>query len=160
MDEAKRLCYNGGMNGWYAILAAGVAWLIAQSWKTIAGFVEGRKSARKMSLGEMVDYMTRSGGMPSGHSACMVALTAYLGMWCGFDSALFALALAMTMIVLYDATHVRYAVGEQGKVLNEMLVKEGKKPLKVVEGHTVLQVIVGSAIGLIIGVIVGILTKP
>ena len=77
----------------------------------------------------------------------------------GFESGLFALALAMTLIVIYDAIHVRYAVGEQGKALNGLLEKENKKPLSVVEGHTIGQVVVGAFSGVLIGVIIGCLTK-
>ncbi len=147
------------MNGWYAILAAGIGWFIAQAWKTIAGVVGGRKRLEKMSFMTLIGYVTRSGGMPSGHSAAMAALTTCLGMGVGFDSALFALALMMTMIVMYDAIHVRYAVGEQGKVLNEFLEKDGKKPLPLVEGHTMSQVVVGAMIGIITGAVVGFLFK-
>lgn len=147
------------MNGWYVILASGLAWLIAQIWKTIAGVWQERKSSRKLSFQEVISLMTRSGGMPSGHSACMAALTAYLGMWQGFNSAWFAFALIMALIVMYDAINVRYAVGKQGETLNEILVEKGKKPLKIVEGHTLAQVIVGCLIGVLVGVIMGILTK-
>lgn len=147
------------MNGWYALLAAGAGWLIAQTWKVIAGLVSGRKQPGKMTAGQVIGYVTRSGGMPSGHSAAMVGLTTYIGLCWGFDSGLFALALATTLIIMYDAVNVRYAVGVQGEVLNEMLKKEGKKPLRIVEGHTVAQVVVGTLIGIITGVIMGILVK-
>lgn len=147
------------MNGWFALLAFVIGWLIAQTWKTIAGIWKGHKSAGKLDLASFVGYASRSGGMPSGHSASMVALTTYIGVVDGFDSGLFALALAITLIVIYDAIHVRYAVGEQGKVLNEILEKEGKKPLPVIEGHTVAQVVVGAVIGILTGVVVGIIIK-
>jgi len=147
------------MNGWMVVLAFGIGWLIAQSWKTIAGFVEMRKSPKKMNWREFVSYVTRSGGMPSGHSASMMAATTYIGLTAGFNTELFALALVTTLIVLYDATHVRYAVGKQGEVLNEILQKEGKKPLKVVEGHTLVQVAVGVMIGIVTGVVMGVIVK-
>lgn len=147
------------MNGWYVLLAASIGWLIAQSWKTIAGVVKGKKQLGKMDLATLIGYATRSGGMPSGHTAAMSALTVCLGMWEGFDSGLFALALATTLVIMYDAIHVRYAVGEQGKALNELLVKDKKKPLPIVEGHTVAQVTVGMLIGIVTGVVVGILLK-
>ncbi len=142
-------------NGWYAILAAAIGWLIAQTWKTIAGVLAGR--TKQMNLATFIGYATRSGGMPSGHSAFMTALTVYIGMAWGFDSGLFALAVANTIIVIYDATHVRYAVGVQGKALNGLLEKDGKKPLPLVEGHTLPQVTVGILIGVITGVITALL---
>ncbi len=147
------------MNGWYAILAAVGGWFVAQASKVVIGLLDGYKQSKKSDLKTVIGYLTRSGGMPSGHSACMAGLTTYLGIAGGFDTGLFALALVMTMIVIYDAIHVRYAVGEQGKTLNKLLEKDGQEPLPVVEGHTMAQAVVGVLIGIVIGVIVGVLTK-
>lgn len=79
------------------------------------------------------------------------------GMWPGgFDlggsgaTALFVL-LSMDAIVLYDAIHVRFAVGEQGKALNKLLKKNGEPEVKVVEGHTFGQVVVGVVLGVVVG---------
>lgn len=157
MDKRKCLCYNSDMNGWFAMLAFVIGWFVAQLWKTVAGILKG--DFRGRSFLEFLAYATRSGGMPSGHSASMMAMTIYIGMTAGFGTELFALALAVSLIVIYDATHVRYAVGEQGKVLNEMLVKDDQKPLKIVEGHTMVQVAVGILIGVVTGVVMGILLK-
>lgn len=159
MDLSNCLCYNVGMNGWYALVAALVAWFIAQTWKTVAGIVTNWKQIEKMNLTTLIWYVTRSGGMPSGHTAAMVALTTYIGMGVGLDSGLFALSFATTLIIMYDATHVRYAVGEQGQALNKLLKKDGEKVLPVVEGHTVAQVAVGALIGVAIGILAGILLK-
>lgn len=147
------------MNGWFAILSAVGGWFVAQFAKVVLGLLEGHKQAKKADLAAIIGYLTRSGGMPSGHSACMMALTTYIGITGGFDTVIFALALVMTMIVIYDAIHVRYAVGEQGKALNELLTEKEQKPLPVVEGHTVGQVIVGSIIGIVMGLVIGLLTK-
>lgn len=139
------------MNGWYAMLAFVVAWFIAQAWKTIAGIWGGRKNTDKMNFRSFVSYATRSGGMPSGHAASMTALTTCLGLMYGFDSGLFILSVATTLIVIYDATHVRYAVGKQGEALNKILQENGSKPLQIVEGHTMAQVIVGVILGVLTG---------
>ena len=146
------------MNGWYALAAAAIGWLIAQTWKTIAGLVS-KNRPKDMNFATFIGYATRSGGMPSGHSAAMAALTTYIGWAVGFDSGLFALALAVSLIIIYDAVHVRYAVGEQGKLLNILAQKADQKPLRVVEGHTIAQACVGVLIGVISGVIMAILTK-
>ena len=67
------------------------------------------------------------------------------------------MAACVWLVVVYDAIHVRYAVGEQGKALNKLL-REAKQPeLPVVEGHTMSQVVVGALIGAIIGVSMGVL---
>lgn len=140
---------------WYALLAFAIAWLIAQVWKTIWGLIKGYKSNQPVNLASIIDYVTRSGGMPSGHTASLTAMVVCLGHISGYGSAAFILGIGMWLIVVYDAIHVRYAVGEQGKALNELL-QEAKKPvLPVVEGHTVPQVIVGAIIGVIVGLMVG-----
>ena len=142
------------MNGWYGLLAFLIGFVVAQFWKFVAGLVTGRSKAAMKNFKTAIGYMMQSGGMPSGHAASMTALTTYIGLASGFDSGLFALAAATTIIVIYDAIHVRYAVGEQGKALNGLL-KDGKKPeIPVVEGHTVGEVVVGAILGIIIGALV------
>lgn len=139
------------MNGIYAILAFLVAWAVSHIIKvTIAWVKNGR-----MSFGEVVRTAFKSGGMPSGHTADMVAMSTYLGLWQGVGSAVFALAVGITIIVMYDAMNVRYAVGELGKEVNKLI---GKKK-KVYEGHTLPQVIVGAMIGVVVGWCVFVLTK-
>lgn len=147
------------MNGWFAILAFAVGWFIAQLWKTLAGLWSGHIRKQKLTVGQFLQYVTRSGGMPSGHSASMAAMTTYIGMTAGFGTELFALALAVSLIIFYDATHVRYIVGEQGKVLNQLLAENGKRPLRIVEGHTMAQVLVGVIIGALTGVVMGMVLK-
>lgn len=155
------MCYNGGMEGFYALVAFALAWLIAQTVKVVLGALEGKKIGEKINFGTVVDYFTRSGGMPSGHAASFMALTIYLGCVDGFTSGIFALALCTWAIIVYDATHVRYAVGEHGKALNSLLVSEHSETrVKVVEGHTIAQVVVGTLIGLGVGFLVFMCFKP
>lgn len=135
-----------------AIVSFVLGWLLAQGGKLIGDLV-GKKG--HMTVKDIIDCFTRSGGMPSGHTASFMGLSTYLG-WCaGFDSGIFALAICTTIIVIYDAVNVRYAVGKQGELLNLMADDSNKdyKKLKVVKGHTVPQVIVGAIIGAIIGTI-------
>ena len=137
--------------GWGAIIAFLGGFVIAQLWKFLVWIFTAKK-AEKRNFKVILSYLTRSGGMPSGHTAGMAGATAFLGCYYGFGSGVFALAVAVTLIMAYDAMHVRYAVGEQGKALNKLL-KQAKEPeLKVVEGHTVLQVAVGMILGAIIGI--------
>ena len=96
--------------------------------------------------------------MPSGHTASFTGLsTFFIGQY-GVFAPITVLALCMTVIVVYDAVNVRYAVGEQGKVINLMIMDRNykKKKVKVVEGHTVPQVIVGAILGIAIGVIMAL----
>ena len=138
------------------LVAFVLGWLFAQSGKLIGDLATKK---RVLSFGEVVDCFTRSGGMPSGHTASFTGLTVYLGMTYGWLSGIFILSLAMTIIVVYDAVNVRYAVGEQGKLLNIIAESDSSKKtksMKVVEGHTIPQAIVGAIIGITMGVLCGI----
>lgn len=146
------------MDSFYILLAFTLGWLIAQGAKIIIALIV-RKG--KIKFSELVDLVMKSGGMPSSHTACFTAASITIGFRCGFDSAIFALATAMTVIIVYDATNVRYAVGQQGKLLNRivsMSESQTAKPLKLVEGHTVPQAIVGFIIGIIIAFLIQFIT--
>ncbi len=136
---------------WLGIVAFAVAWFVAQTSKTIIGFIKGDAKQEIANLGSFVKYFGRSGGMPSGHTASFTAMAVFLGCLYGFTSAYFVIAACTWTIIVYDATHVRYAVGEQAKVLNTLLKKDHQPELPVIEGHTVPQVIVGAIIGVVIG---------
>ena len=142
-------------NGIGGIVCFILGWLVAQGGKMLLDILRSRKAP---GVKEFFDVMTRSGGMPSGHTASFVGLSMYLGMTYGFLSSIFALATCTTIIVIYDAVNVRYAVGEQGKLLNVIVMDNNykKRKVKVVEGHTIPQVIVGIIIGIIIGFLVSL----
>lgn len=142
------------MEGLYALVAFTVAWLIAQVSKTMLGLVGGHKAGKVTNLGMAIGYFARSGGMPSGHTASFTALCIYLGCEFGFTSGIFALGIATWSIIVYDAIHVRYAVGVQGEALNGLLKEQGKSSLPIVEGHTLPQVIVGGMIGVVVGLLI------
>lgn len=106
-----------------------------------------------------------AGGMPSSHSATVCAMLVATGRHCGLDSSLFAVAVVVSIIVMYDAMGVRRETGEQAKVLNQMLnewMDEGAqnfpwladKRLKEMVGHTPIQVLAGAILGIIIGFVV------
>ena len=135
------------------LIAFVLGWFLAQSGKMIGDII---KKKRLLSLKELVESFTRSGGMPSGHTASFIALTLFLGLKNGFTSGPFVLAAATAMIVIYDAVNVRYAVGEQGKLLNiiaEADTSKKTKKMKVVEGHTIPQVCVGAVLGILLGIL-------
>lgn len=127
------------MNGTKILLAFVFGFVFAQGIKVAVALIQGKKDIAK--------YLMKSGGMPSGHAASLVAVSMCLGLTEGFGSAVFALAVCVTLVVIYDAINVRYAVGEQGKALNELI----KKPLKVVEGHVLAEVLAGILIGILVG---------
>ncbi len=141
------------MEGWYAIIAFLVGFTLAQLWKFIRGLITGEVAREAKNWQSVIGYLARSGGMPSGHAASFTAATVVLGVTSGFTSGVFALAVVSLAIVLYDATHVRYAVGEQGKALNNLLKKAGEPELPLIEGHTMAQVAVGVLIGVAVGAV-------
>lgn len=126
-------------------------WLIAQTAKLVTGIVAKKG---KVTVGELVHFFTKSGGMPSGHTASLVALSTAVGLFYGFNNPVFPVIVCVTAIFIYDAVNVRYAVGEHGKLLNEMAISDNNpktKPQKIVEGHTIPQVIIGGLLGIALG---------
>lgn len=140
------------------LIPAAIAWAIAQGLKHVFRLA-GRN--RRIFQGAGRSWLLPSGGMPSTHSATVVAFTTYLGLVEGFNSGLFALSFLLSAIVIYDSMRVRYSSGRQGDLLNALVteVKSKLNPVRVAHGHTVLEVCVGMAIGLLVGCVVFITTK-
>ncbi len=152
---------------YYIFIAYVVGFFVAQILKFILTLLKKENRGRKWTRKELWWVLTCPGGVPSGHATTMSAATTValfgtlsngaLGVWPGgFNlsgseaTALFIL-LCVDITVFYDAVHVRWAVGEQGKALNKILEKDGQSPVKVVEGHTLSQVVVGVILGVIVG---------
>jgi len=97
-----------------------------------------------------------TGGMPSSHSAGVVALSTAAGLLEGFDSTVFAVSLGFAMIIMYDAAGLRRAAGKTAACLNRMmedfyyhdLQSVGGK-LKELLGHTPFEVFVGAIFGIV-----------
>ena len=90
-----------------------IAWLSAQLLKTLVDAIRRRKFDRKRLAG--------AGGMPSSHSAvcCAVLLSSYY--LYGFNSSAFALSFVLALIVMYDATGVRWAAGLHARAINQLV---------------------------------------
>ena len=116
--------------------------LIAQFFKIIFNFI---------STGEMrFRIIFETGGMPSSHSALITGATSGIGFELGFDSSIFALAVAISLIVMYDASGVRKSAGIQAAEINKLSKKldpQSELLLKETLGHTKIEVIVGSLLG-------------
>lgn len=139
------------------VLLTGVAaWAAAQVLKLLIATAVFRKFD--------ITYLTTGGGMPSSHSALVCATAVSCGMIEGFDSPVFAVAVVVAFIVMYDAAHVRRETGEQAKVLNYILhnweefkPEDFERDLKELIGHTPLQVAVGAVLGIAVGTAGGFL---
>lgn len=135
----------------FPLICAGAAWVIAQILKGFTGVFRERKFT-------IVEFLFGNGGMPSSHSASVVALCVGCAIKYGFGSAYFAISFLLGVIVIRDATGVRWETGEQAKVLNRIMKdlftpgqpEEFNKSLKELVGHTPLQVFVGGIVGAII----------
>ncbi|HEY8992752.1 MAG TPA: divergent PAP2 family protein [Candidatus Microsaccharimonas sp.] len=132
------------------ILAAVFSWLVAQGLKYIFATVKGKK------LGSM-RQLYLSGGMPSAHSASVVALLVVIGFKDGTDSAIFGLALLFAAVVMYDAIMVRRSSGEQGTALRWLfheLKLTPEAPFRTAKGHTPGEVLGGIVVGVLVGLVV------
>ncbi len=141
--------------GNHLLLAPLFAWLTAQVLKLIIHSVVERKFTLSRLFGD--------GGMPSGHSATVTSLAVLCGWGTGFNSAIFAVALVLAIIVMHDATGVRLEAGKQATVIkqlteafNSMFFEKDEEirteKLKEFVGHTPTQVVFGSIVGIIVGI--------
>ncbi len=142
-------------------VAAGLGWLIAQLAKTILYIIVNKTFEKERLVG--------SGGMPSSHSATVVALLVATFFQYGVKDFPFAMALFFAIIVMHDARGVRRETGRQAHVLNEMMDwmanmgNEAIPPdqkLKEFIGHSPTQVIIGALLGAVVGVSVHYLFFP
>ncbi len=116
--------------------------LLAQFFKIVFNFI----SNKELRFGIIFE----TGGMPSSHSALITGATSGIGYELGFDSSIFALAVAISLIVMYDASGVRKSAGIQASEINKLSKKldpKSKVLLKETLGHTKIEVIVGSFLG-------------
>lgn len=124
------------------------AWFVAQALKIPTYWLV----EKKLDWGRFFG----SGGMPSSHSAFVMALAIMVGATEGFDSAAFAITVVLAAIVMYDASGVRHETGIQGQVLNEIVRKvfvDGEPitdvELKELVGHTKVEVAGGFVVGVL-----------
>lgn len=138
-----------------------IAWFIAQFYKVLTTiFADKKLNIRRM---------WETGGMPSSHSSTVSCLTTCIGIRHGMSSDMFAIAIILSGIVMYDATGIRRAAGKQAGVINHFVEKiplligerqyqkyfgrEKSEKLKELLGHTPFEVLIGCILGIGVGVI-------
>ena len=99
-----------------------------------------------------------AGGMPSTHTASVMALVTRIGFHESFKGPLFALALVFAVVTMYDAFNVRLACGHVIEHVNRIESRlytddEKPEPLPLVKGHTFPEVAVGFFIGVAVGIV-------
>lgn len=136
------------------LVAIVIAWICAQGLKYAVVWIRYRRIDKIRQL-----YL--SGGMPSAHSASVIAVATLVGLRDGFSSGLFAVALLFAAIVMYDAVMVRRSSGEQGRAI-QRLIREQKSSIplpRAAKGHTPLEALAGAVLGGLIGLVVFIATR-
>lgn len=142
----------GMLTGNTIIDCALLAWFLAQLIKVILDLV----ILRRFDASRFVS----SGGMPSSHSALVVAAATAIGKLYGIDGPAFALAAVLSAVVMYDACNVRRSAGDTARLVNQLLehvekltAEDFADDLKIIMGHTPLQVAAGALLGLGIGLL-------
>ena len=114
-------------------------------------------SEKKIKFSRIVS----SGGMPSSHSSFVTSLSTLVGMELGFNSMEFAIVAVFSIIIMYDASGVRRAVGKQAAFLNQIIddlhhkKHIEQKKLKELVGHTPIEVLFGALLGILTALILG-----
>ncbi|MGV8141191.1 MAG: divergent PAP2 family protein [Candidatus Woesearchaeota archaeon] len=123
----------------YYFLTFIAAWVSSTSLKA---FLHSLKHNVKFHI----KYGFQNGGMPSGHTTIVCALTFSLLLKTGL-SDLFFISAIFSSIIIIDAFRVRRNIGIQGDKLNELLKEFNEKPVHVVYGHSFTQVLAGTLLG-------------
>lgn len=101
---------------------------------------------------------TTTGGMPSSHTAGVIALSTSVALVEGLSSMLFAVSIGFSLVIMQDAAGLRRAAGKTAATLNRLVdefVQKNQevKPyavLKELLGHTPLEVFCGMILGIVV----------
>jgi acid phosphatase family membrane protein YuiD len=127
-----------------------ISWFMAQIFKMFYYY----RIHRQWNRG----WLLMAGGMPSAHSALIMATTVTAGLHEGFDSLIFGGLLAITLIVMHDAAGVRQEAGNQARAINKIVEHffvDGEidiNRLKELIGHRPIEVLAGAGLGILVAV--------
>ena len=133
------------------LVPAFVAWAVCQIWK---GLLYGIRNHRWH-----IRYFLGSGGMPSSHTATVVALAYFVAAKDGLESTAFSVAMILAIIVMYDAVGVRRETGKQSRIINLITDRTanpeeaGSDKLNEIVGHSPAEVLAGALVGIAVGVL-------
>lgn len=144
-------------NGLQGIWVNKVFWITNLSWVTAQGLkvIIGLVTEKKFNF----NWILRTGGMPSAHSAAVVGLASALGKEVGFSSPIFAMSCFFALMTMFDAQTWRRSIGVQARILNRIMDdlhsrrKIQDDRLKELAGHTPIEVFAGALIGILITLI-------
>ncbi len=107
--------------------------------------------------------LVSTGGMPSSHTAGVIALVTSIAFTQGVGTVYFAIAATFAAVVIHDSMGIRREAGKQAEVINEWsrilsdIHREGQftpENLKTMLGHSFSQVLGGTILGLIVGLLI------
>lgn len=116
----------------YTIVVPFSALLVATLLKGFFHSIQGKFSFAKMF---------GSGGMPSAHSTFVIALATAMGLKHSPMSDEFLICLVFAIIIIYDATNLRFQAGLHARALNRLTPDDGEE-LNESMGHTPLEAFV------------------
>lgn len=118
-----------------------VAWLVCGVTKFLINCIREKRLAF-----DLIGY----GGMPSNHSAIVSSMAALIAFKEGINTPAFGVAITLAFIVVMDANSLRKKMEQHAKEIN--LLKHYQAPvLRERIGHSKLEILVGSLLGIIIG---------
>ncbi len=130
-----------------------IAWFIAQLIKVIINlfhYYNGKRKGIKRNK-VTLETMFKLGGMPSSHTATVIALCGCVGLNSGFDSDVFAACGVFAFLTMFDAFKVRLPISRLTDAFNRLQGKvcgDEAREVKKVEGHTIPEIIGGFIVGL------------
>lgn len=140
------------MHDYVYLVTPFLAWLIAGILKFLINSIKSRRLAF-----DLIGY----GGMPSNHSAIVCSIVVLIACKEGINNSAFGVAVALAFIVILDASSLRRQVGRHAASLNTInkIVQSDLPVLRERMGHTRLEILAGSILGLIIGSLIGLLSS-
>ena len=124
-----------------------IAWFIAGTAKFGINSIKAKSAAFKQ-----IGY----GGFPSNHTSIVTSIAWLIAFKEGVDSPALGVAIALSFIVILDATSLRMKVGAHAKRLNALTSDE--QPLRERVGHTPAEIFGGILTGLFTALTIDYLT--
>ncbi|NPV01497.1 MAG: divergent PAP2 family protein [Brevinematales bacterium] len=129
------------------LVSALAAQLSAQLFKVILPVFKGKPPDFRQ--------LSKYGGIPSGHTAFIVAAAAAIGITAGWTSPVFAIAGTVSAILIYDILKLRTAVEcslEMGQKALEGTKQTYERKIPQFKGHSPVEVIAGIIWGIAVAV--------
>lgn len=129
------------------IITPFMAWLIAGTSKFFINSIKAKSAAFKQ-----IGY----GGFPSNHTSIVTSIAWLIAMKEGVASPALGVAIALSFIVILDATSLRIKVGDHARRIN--LLAPSAQPLREIIGHKPVEILGGVLAGLLTALAVNCMT--